>query len=347
MKPADAQAGTAVTATATGSSPCGAVHIDWGDGTAITYATSTLPVTQSHVYQAGGTFNVRAQGMGNCDGQATARVTITAPPPAPARLTGVEVAPAVQMPRTPVTITMQGNGSCRVAVDFGDGNAQDVSGALPLSIRHTYPLAGDYTIAATPAAPCGGRQTAALTIAERPAAPRITGVEVSRVRDASAGLRAIRVTGSGQCAYAIDYGDGNSESRSAGLPEVVRHNYPADGQYTIVVTATAPCTGAARSTVAIGGDARGRVSRVEIEPRLARTYQAVTLTVAGTGTCRLKVDLGNGQSREMTGTLPHRFTYRYPEPGDYEVFVWTEAPCDGDAGGVVRVRRRLGLARDR
>ena len=56
------EAGTTVRATATGTSPCGAVHIDWGDGTAITYPTETLPVTQTHVYQSGGTFNLRVQG---------------------------------------------------------------------------------------------------------------------------------------------------------------------------------------------------------------------------------------------------------------------------------------------
>ncbi len=119
VTPAEAKAGTSVSATATGSGLCGAVNIDWGDGTAITYATSTLPVTQTHVYQTGGTFTLRAQGMGNCDGQATARVTITAPPvppPPPSRLGAIELSPPRTAPRTPVTITLQGSGTCRTPV---------------------------------------------------------------------------------------------------------------------------------------------------------------------------------------------------------------------------------------
>jgi hypothetical protein len=341
MKPVDAAAGTAVTATATGSSPCGAVHIDWGDGAAITYATSTLPVTQSHVYERGGAFTVRAQGMGNCTGEATARVTITGPPPPPPGLKGLDVSPPVQTPRTPVTIALQGTGSCRIAVDFGDGNSQDVSGALPMSLRHTYPVEGKYTITATPAPPCGERRSASLTIGQPPAAPRIAGIDVARVRDAASGVRAITVNGTGQCAYTLDFGDGNSEGRNAILPDVVRHNYPAEGQYTIAATPAAPCTGGARSVVLIGREGSGRIARVEIQPRFARPTEPIAFTIAGSGTCRLRVDLGDGRSREMTAALPHRFTYRYPSPGDYEVFVRTEAPCAGDASGVVRIRRRL------
>ena len=353
MKPTEAKAGTAVTATATGSSPCGAVHIDWGDGTAITYATETLPVTQSHVYQTGGTFAIRAQGMGNCSGEARSRVSIAPPPPppppppqppTPPGLRAVEVSPPTQAPRTPVTIALQGSGTCRVTIDFGDGNDQEVSGALPMSLRHNYPRAGRYTIAATPAPPCGERRTASLTIGEVPSGPQISAIDVARVRDAGGGLRAITVSGSGQCAYTLDFGDGNTEGRNAVLPDVVRHNYPADGRYTISANPVAPCTGGARSVVVIGresGGSTGRIARIDVQPRWARPNEAVALTVSGAGTCRMKVDLGDGRSREMTGSLPHRFTYRYASPGDYEVFVWTEAPCAGDAASVVRVRRRL------
>jgi hypothetical protein len=350
MKPTEAKAGTAVTATATGSSPCGAVHIDWGDGTAITYATETLPVTQSHVYQTGGTFAIRAQGMGNCSGEARSRVSIAPPPPPPPAppqppgLRAVDVSPPVQTTRAPVTIALQGSGSCNFVVDFGDGNSQDVSGALPISLRHMYGRAGKYTISAMPSAPCGGRRTASVTIGEQPAGPHISGIDVARVGDGG-GLRAITVTGTGQCAYTLDFGDGNTEGRNAVLPDVVRHNYPADGRYTISANPAAPCTGGARSVVVIGRESSsgssGRIARIDVQPRWARPNESIAVTVSGAGTCRMKVDLGDGRSREMTGSLPHRFTHRYASPGDYEVFVWTEAPCVGDATSVVRVRRRL------
>jgi hypothetical protein len=161
LKPDEAQAGAAVTATATGSGLCGAVHIDWGDGTAITYATSTLPVSQSHVYKYGGTFSVRAQGMGNCAGQATTRVRVNGPPPPPpppppekgATLSGIDLSAPSIAPRNAVTITLRGEGACRANLDFGDGNSQEVSGPLPQSVRHTYAVPGKYSIVATPLRP--------------------------------------------------------------------------------------------------------------------------------------------------------------------------------------------------
>jgi hypothetical protein len=342
VTPAEARAGTSVSATASGSGLCGAVHIDWGDGAAITYATATLPVTQSHVYQAAGTFTLRAQGMGNCDGQATALITITAPPPPPApapRLSAIELSPPAAAPRTPVTITLQGTGSCRITVDFGDRNSQELGGALPLSVRHTYALAGSYTIVATPATSCGDRQTATLAVGSTPKAPRLIGIEVAVVQGAG-GMRAIKVTGDGPCAYTLDYGDGNTEARNAALPDVVRHNYAAAGRYTIITTATPPCAGVLRSTIVIGAEPGGRVSRVDIQPRTPSPGQVITVAIGGSGTCRFTVDFGDRQSREMTEALPHRLSYRYADRGDYEIVVRTEPPCTGDANTALRVRGR-------
>jgi hypothetical protein len=342
VAPAVAKVGTEVSATATGSGLCGAVNIDWGDGTAITYATETLPVTKTHVYQSAGAFTLRAQGHGNCDGQAVARVTITAaspPPPPPARLAAIELSPPSPMPRTPVTITLQGSGTCRIGLDFGDGNSQDLNGQLPLTVRHTYAVAGSYAIVAIPAPPCGDRQTATLVVGERPRVPRISGIEVTGVPDAR-GRRAIRVNGDGSCAYTLDFGDGNSEGRNAALPDVVQHNYPAEGRYTIVATAAPPCEGVQRSTIVIGAEPGGRIARLEIRPAAATVDQAISMTVRGSGTCRFTVDFGDGKSRALTETLPHELSYRYQEPGDYQIFIWTEPPCGGEATAEARVRRR-------
>jgi len=342
VTPAEAKAGTAVSATATGSGLCGAVNIDWGDGTAITYATETLPVTRTHVYQSAGTFTLRAQGHGNCDGQAVSRVTITAPappPPPPARLAAIELSPPSPMPRTPVTITLQGSGSCRIGVDFGDGNSQDLNGQLPLTVRHVYAVAGSYAIVATPAPSCGDRQTATLVVGDKPRVPRISGIEVTGVPDAR-GRRSIKVTGDGSCAYTLDFGDGNSEGRNTALPDVVQHNYPAEGRYTIVATAAPPCEGVQRSTIVIGAEPVGRIARLEIRPAAPTVDQAISMTVRGSGTCRFTVDFGDGKSRAMTETLPHELSYRYQEPGDYQIFIWTEPPCGGEATAGARVRRR-------
>lgn len=359
LSPAAAETGATVTATATGSTaPCGAVHIDWGDGTAITYATEVLPVRQTHVYRRAGTFDLRAQGMGNCTGEAKARIVITAPPPPPPpppprpspapapRLAGIELSAPVVEPRSVVAITLQGTGACRVTLDFGDGNSQDVGGTLPNTVRHTYSLAGRYSIVATPAPPCAERRVASLEVATRPA-PRITGFDVAVPPDAAASMRELTIRGNGRCSYTIDYGDGNSETREGTLPDALRHNYPAEGRYTAVVTAQPPCTGALQSTFTVtrgvqaGASSEGSISSIDVRPQAARVGDRITVTVAGTGTCRFVVAFGDGESRTFTGRLPHRLMYQYARAGAYEIVVQASDPlCTGGGDALLRIRRR-------
>lgn len=72
--------GTPVGLTVRGTNPCGAVRIDPGDGsTPVTHAITELPVTIRYTYQRPGTYQVRAEAMGNCDGVATARMRVTGP----------------------------------------------------------------------------------------------------------------------------------------------------------------------------------------------------------------------------------------------------------------------------
>jgi len=263
LSPATAEAGATVTATVTGTAgPCGAVHINWGEGEGITYATETLPVTKTHVYRTAGTFDLRTQGMGNCLGEARARIVITAPPPPPPPAAPPVVAPSLiavvlsaprVAPRAPVAIAVDGTGACPVTLDFGDGNRQDIPGPLPVTVRHTYALAGRYAITATPAPPCAERRTAILEVGN-PRPQRITGLEVTVPPDGPPSTRALKILGNGQCAYTVDFGDGNSERREGPLPAEVRHNYPAGGRYTAIVTAGAPCEGERRSTFTVRRD---------------------------------------------------------------------------------------------
>src|SRR5258706_15128301 len=76
-------AGTTVTVKVNGTNPCGAAHIIYGDGDAITYAITGLPVEQTHLYQKAGNYTITAKGMGNCDGEATTTLTVFAPPEPP------------------------------------------------------------------------------------------------------------------------------------------------------------------------------------------------------------------------------------------------------------------------
>lgn len=73
---ADASVGT-YHFTVRGNNPCGAVNLDFGDGTtAVTHAITQVPVTIPHEYTRVGEFTVRARGMGNCDGDVFTRVNV-------------------------------------------------------------------------------------------------------------------------------------------------------------------------------------------------------------------------------------------------------------------------------
>jgi Ca2+-binding EF-hand superfamily protein len=63
----------------TGVNPCGAVNIDYGDQQVITHPISRLPMSIEHVYERSGAYNVRARGMGNCEGEAVAVVRVVVP----------------------------------------------------------------------------------------------------------------------------------------------------------------------------------------------------------------------------------------------------------------------------
>ena len=84
-----AQVGVPVDITVTGTNPCGAVRINPGDGTEpITHPLEQVPATRQHVYRKPGRFEVRAEGMGNCDGVVATSIQVNpapapAPPPAP------------------------------------------------------------------------------------------------------------------------------------------------------------------------------------------------------------------------------------------------------------------------
>jgi hypothetical protein len=78
---------------------------------------------------------------------------------------------------------------------------------------------------------------------------------------------------------------------------------------------------------------------VLVSPARARARTRVGITIEGRGMCKVFVDFGDGNEQTVQGQLPSRISHTYARPGRYEVFVWTEAPCNGDASGVVQIDR--------
>jgi hypothetical protein len=81
---ATVQAGTPIDITVSGNNPCGAVRLDYGDGSErVTHAIRGIPTSIRHVYRQPGRYDIRAEGMGNCDGAAATSLRVTPAPGAP------------------------------------------------------------------------------------------------------------------------------------------------------------------------------------------------------------------------------------------------------------------------
>jgi hypothetical protein len=137
--PVQALAGQTVTFTVTGSAPCGAIEINFGDGVDQTFAISGVPFTQTHVYANAGTFTVTAKGQGNCSGLAVAQLIVQkpAPPPTTDLTVSLQVAsPAVTGKSDPVNVIVH-NGPVA---------------ASGVAVRVTF--SGGWTIGANPGVGC-------------------------------------------------------------------------------------------------------------------------------------------------------------------------------------------------
>ena len=100
-----------------------------------------------------------------------------------------------------------------------------------------------------PQPPCTGKFTEVVQVAAATTqtGPRITGVTAAPTPAASRQPVRLNIDGSGACAFTIEYGDGNTDSRSMTLPGSLRHVYSAPGFYTVVVTPNdSQCTGSGR-----------------------------------------------------------------------------------------------------
>jgi len=246
-----ARAGQQVAVDVTGVNPCGAVNIDYGDGTALTYAIEQLPITKGHTYEYGGAYTIKATGMGNCDRTATTRITISGPPPPPpsppqqsGKVTSVDFQPSTASVREPVKITVSGSDSCAFDVDFGDGNRQRVSGTLPQSIEHTYSVATTYTVMVSPVAPCSGTFTERLQVAgDTVAHGSVTRVDVSPAPTSRGRRTSIVVYGNGNCRTTVDFGDGGNAVVTGAFPQRIFHTYLDVGTIYVSALPDDPCQG--------------------------------------------------------------------------------------------------------
>lgn len=347
VSPASVATGSPASVTVTGTNPCGAAHIIYGDGTAITYAITGLPTTQTHAYDNPGTYTITSRGMGNCDGEATTTVTVTGqpkpqpPPPPPAQITAVEISPVPGKVREPVMIAVSGTGTCAFRIEYGDGNTQEFNGRLPQQVQHSYAAAQTYTVIVRPTPPCSGRFTEQLQVVDTiVSAARVSRILLSPTAANVGQQVSITVEGTGNCAYTIDYGDGNTEARVRDLPDRLQHVYPAGGTYTVAAVSERPCTGLARSTLEVRSTSRAAVTGVEAVPNPVTQGVQTMITIRGTGSCNLIIDFGDETTHTLPGPLPRRVPHTYNVPGRYTIEVMADPPCSAGMRTTLDVFRR-------
>ena len=249
------QAGTPVTVSVTGRNPCGAVHIDWGDGTAITYPITDLTTTQSHTYAKPGKYAIVARGMGNCDGGTTVHVRVEpgAGPASPAE--GPQISSfTVSIPApvgSPVGLTAHGRGRCRFRVDFGDGKSEEFTVPLPHTVRHVYTGPGTYAVQIHANAPCEGRHSVKLNVGEVTPAAQLLGIKVAPNPASPRDPVTLDIEGKGRCAVTVDFGDGRDQRIETSLPSRFTHRYARSGNYEIFAWTEKPCSGEATATVRV------------------------------------------------------------------------------------------------
>lgn len=177
------------------------------------------------------------------------------------RITRIEFRPATSEEGGGVFITLAGSGSCSYTLDYGDGQTERRGNiTLPDRVHHAYAADGEYTVVATPEAPCEGVARAKLDVrainrgvwhlSVEPGVAVPDGIEV-----------AITVHGRGDCVVTLDYGDGTpAEKLEGALPATRTHKYAKAGTYEVKAVTAEPCRGEAslRVEIARGSAERGR-----------------------------------------------------------------------------------------
>jgi hypothetical protein len=178
---------------------------------------------------------------------------------------------------------------------------------------------------------------AVMTTAAVAAQASITRIEFAPATVEEGGGVWITLLGKGHCTYNLEFGDGQSERRTADLPDRVRHVYTDDKAYDIVATPEAPCEGVARARLDVRAIKEG-IWSVTVEPGTSKDMPEVIVNIEGRGNCTVLLDFGDGNSEKVEGPLPAKVRHTYASTGRYELFARAEAPCRGEARVQVDVK---------
>ena len=160
----------------------------------------------------------------------------------PARITRIEFRPATAEEGAGLIISLIGTGRCTYTIDFGDGKSEERTAELPDRVQHAYPD-GEFTVVATPQAPCEGVARAKVDVRAINRGIWSLSGEPGPATDALELL--VTVHGRGSCVVTLDYGDNATDKFEGALPTTRSHKYANPGTYDLKATTAEPCRGEA------------------------------------------------------------------------------------------------------
>jgi hypothetical protein len=163
------------------------------------------------------------------------------------RITRIEFSPVPDDEGGGILISLLGSGECTYTMDYGDGKTERRTATLPDRMRHGYAPDAQYTVVATPEAPCEGVARAQLDIRAISRGIWRVSVEPGPATDAAEIVATIH--GRGVCAVMMSFGDGKQQNVEGTLPLKVSHTYEKPGTYELQAVAAEPCRGEVRLSV--------------------------------------------------------------------------------------------------
>jgi hypothetical protein len=165
----------------------------------------------------------------------------TAAAQTPPRITRIEFTPAPETEGGGIVIALLGSGQCSYTLDYGDGKTERRNATLPDRVQHAFAADQEYTIVATPDAPCEGTARARLDI--RAITRGIWRVTIEPGPAANTPEVIATIDGRGSCVVSVDFGDGTTQKLEGTLPAKINHTYEKPGSYDVRAVAQAPCRG--------------------------------------------------------------------------------------------------------
>jgi len=140
-----------------------AFTVAFGDGNQQEF-DEALPHRLTHSYAVAGTYVLVVAPAAPCSGKFTQQVQVA--PRAGSRVTGLTLDPPEAEVRKGVVIAVEGYGTCRYVIDYGDGNQEARAKPLPDRLHHVYNASGSYRIQVTASGACEGQAVRTLQVRE-------------------------------------------------------------------------------------------------------------------------------------------------------------------------------------